>query len=319
MGKLGDVFGDDFEDEYEQKEQQRQERMSKADKEDVMEACWHAVHGDGFDGEEPRFTFDAGEVEYDVLLMNSPENNMDNFIYDLPDSFGASGKSLGMFHLGELFSCSFIEDMADLIVKIEEDEHYIVLGTYQENESDGETYYNVSPVAGIVPIAKAKDYADKVDDQMEGSSIQEQAEEQSSTDDSSDDDFDLDEDGDDSQPSEEDVMSVFKAVRDKKAQILRDVSDGDEEALTKLTKFVNKNTSGGASEEYVADTYEDNIDSIDGRGEDDEEEDDEFDLGDDEDDEMDLEDDSDDTTDEVDETESEESDEDDGEGVEDWF
>lgn len=314
MSKLGDVFGDDFEQKYNQKEQMRQERRRKVGKEDLMEVCWHAVNGDGFDGEEPRFTFDAGEVEYDVLLMQAPENNMSKFIH----GFGDDGKTLGMFHLGELFSCAFLGDMKQLIGKVEEGEHYIVVGTYQENESNGETYFNINPVAGIAPIGQAKSYADKVDEQMEGSSIQEQAQEQSGeSDESSDggDDFDLDDES--SEPDESDVMKVFEAVSNKKAQIIRDVAGGDNDSLAKLTKFVNKNTSGGADEDYVADIFEENIDSIDGRGDDDE---DEFDLGDDddeEDDDMDLGDDDEDD----DNTEEPETSDDDGddEGVEDWF
>jgi len=317
MSKLGDVFGEDFESNYKQKEQMRQERRRKVGKEDLMEVCWHAVNGDGFDGEEPRFTFDAGEVEYDVLLMQAPENNMSKFIH----GFGDDGKTLGMFHLGELFSCAFLGDMKQLIGKVEEGEHYIVVGTYQENESNGETYFNINPVAGIAPIGQAKSYADKVDEQMEGSSIQEQAQEQSSEGDNGgdeEDDFDLDDDS--SEPDESDVMKVFEAVSNKKAQIIRDVAGGDEDSLAKLTKFVNKNTSGGADEDYVADIFEDNIDSIDGRGEEEEEDEDEFDLGDDDEDSMDLgDDDEDEEIADEPETSDDGEDDSDDEGVEDWF
>lgn len=82
MTELGDVFGDDFEKKYKQKENMRQEKRRKVDKETLMEACWHAVNGGGFDGEEPRFTFDAGEMEYDVMLMQAPENNLSKFIHE---------------------------------------------------------------------------------------------------------------------------------------------------------------------------------------------------------------------------------------------
>lgn len=324
MSDLGDVFGDDFEQKYNQKEQMRQEQRRKVGKEDLMEACWHAVEGDGFDGEEPRFTFDAGEVEYDVLLMQAPENNMQKFIHE----FGDDGQTLGMFHLGELFSCAFLGDMKKLISKVEEGEHYIVVGSYQENpkENSSEVYYNINPVAGIAPIAQAKKYADKMDEQMQGSSIQEQAEQQSEdeqmdTSDDGDDDMDLDGlDDEDDKPAEEDVVKVFKVVSNKKEQIIRDVAGGDDSALEKLTGFVNKNTDGGADEEYVADTFEEHIQDIEGRGEDEE---DEIDLGDsdededDDDDGMDL---SDDNDEEEETVEEEASDDDDGEeGVEDWF
>jgi len=325
MTDLGDVFGDDFEQKYNQKEQMRQEQRRKVKKESLMEACWHAVEGEGFEGEEPRFTFDAGEVEYDVMLMQAPENNMSKFIHE----FGDDGQTLGMFHLGELFSCAFLGDMQDLIGKVEEGEHYIVVGTYQENPKDNsnEVYYNINPVAGIAPIAQAKKYADKMDEQMQGSTIEEQADQQSEDEetDTSDDEDDEDEmdldglDDDDDMPDEEDVVKVFKVVSNKKEQIIRDVAGGDADALEKLTGFVNKNTSGGATEDYVADTFEEHIQEIEGRGEDEE---DEMDLGeldeeDDEDEGMDL---SDDDDEEEETVEEEASDDDDGEeGVEDWF
>jgi len=324
MSDLGDVFGSDFEKKYNQKEQMRQEQRRKVDKESLMEACWHAVEGDGFDGEEPRFTFDAGEVEYDVLLMQAPENNMQKFIHE----FGDDGQTLGMFHLGELFSCAFLGDMQKLISKVEQGEHYIVVGTYQENpkENSSEVYYNINPVAGIAPIAQAKKYADKMDEQMQGSSIQEQAEQQSEDeqiDDTDDEDDDMDLDGlddEDDKPDEEDVVKVFKVVSNKKEQIIRDVAGGDDNALEKLTGFVNKNTSGNATEEYIADTFEEHIQDIEGRGEDEE---DNMDLGD-------LDDDEDDNDDEMDlggddeeydepEATDEEDNGGDDEGVEDWF
>lgn len=320
MSELGDVFGSDFEEKYNQKEQMRQEKRRKVGKETLMEACWVAVHGEGFDGEEPRFTFGDEDVEYDVLLMQAPDNNMDKFIH----GFGDDGKTLGMFHLGELFSCAFLGDMKQLIGKVEEGEHYIVIGTYQENESNGQTYFNVNPVAGIAPISQAKTYADKMDDKMSGSSIEEQTEEQKGsgddTDEDSSDDDDMDlalDDEDDEQASEEDVYEVFKAVRDKKKELIKEVAGGDEDALETLTGIVAKNADGEASTDYVADIFEDKVGDIDGRGEDEVEDgEDDMDLGLDEDTE-------DDNEDEVEEDETiedeSEDDSDDGEGVEDWF
>lgn len=325
MGKLSDVFGDDFEEEYKHKENEQRERRRKVETGVLKEICWTAVEGEGFDGEEPRFSFDAGEMEYDVLLMRSPDRDLQKFRHQLGDD----AMSMGMFHLDTLFSCAFQGDMVSLIEKIEEDEYYIVVGNYQEREDDGETYYNVNPVAGIVPIAQAKKYADEVDERMTGSSIEEQAQQQSeeteSTSDEDEDDVDLGSlDEEDDQVSEEEVLKVLKMIGNKKKSIMNSVASGDEDALEKVTGVVDKNTDGSITEDRVAQIFHENVEPIDGY-EDGEEEEDDLDLGgldDDEDDDL-LGDE--DETDEVeedtteDESEPAESEDDEDSDVEDWF
>lgn len=276
MGELSDVLGEEFEKKYEQKREQRREQARKVPKEDLMEICYKAIRGGGFDGEEPRFRFDAGEVDHDVLLMESPEDDMQKFRHEL----GEDAMSLGMFHLDQLFSCAFQEHMLGLLDKIEEDTYYVVVGRYQEKtqtdgSGSGKTYYNVNPVRGIVPLNVAEQYAKEYESHMEGSSIEEQAQEQSSssTDDSSNsNDVDIGGLDEDDEASKEDILNVFQAVGNEAPQVLEAVTDGDSDAIETLVETTNENVDGEAEEDRILDVFEEEVEEIEGRGE--EEEDD---------------------------------------------
>lgn len=317
MGELGDILGDDFEEKYESTVQQRRERSRKIPTDVLKRICYTAIHEGGFKGDEPRFIFDAGEFDHDVLLMQAPQENMHKFRHPLGDD---GDISMGMFHAGELMSCAFNGEMANLVDKIEEAEYYLVAGSYKEKtvEKDGEknTYKNIAPVRGIVPLKRAKQMADDYANTASGSSMDEQAKQQASEGSSSDssDEPDLGglDDSDDEPDIDSEILEVFQTIANKKPSVLEKVKQGNEEMLSNLTSVVNKNISSTVDSEKVADVFEAEIEPIEGRGEDEEEEDDEPDLaglGDDDDDEEET-------------TASEEStdDSDDDESdVEDWF
>lgn len=275
MSELGDIMGEDFEAEYQKKRQRAREEASKVSKEMLMEIAYEAIENGGFKGEEPRFRFNGEEVDHDVLLMESPQQDLQKFRHQLGDD----AISMGMFHVDELFSLAFQSNMIELVDRIEEDEYYLVVGRYQEKtqtKGDGteEVYYNINPVRGILPLNVAKKYADKFQEQMEGSSIEEQAEDQGTTEE---DDFDL---GDDNnEVTEDDVVQIFHAVGNKKAEILEGVASGDEDSIEKLISVTNNNLDGSAEREFILDVFEDNVEEIEGRGEEEEEEDDDLDLG----------------------------------------
>lgn len=284
MGKLGDIMGDDFENKYQKKSQERREEARKVSKETLMEIAYKAIHGGGFDGEEPRFRFDGENVDHDVLLMSSPEENLSKFQWPLGDD----AKTQGMFHLDQLFSCAFQENMLHLLERIKTDEYYLVVGRYQEKtqtDSDGteDVYYNINPVRGIVPLEVAKKYADEYESKMEGSSVEEQAKQQKEEmegSDDSEDDTDLSGlDGGGSEVSDDDIVSVFKAVGDQSPKVLEKVANGDSDTMDKLVEVTNNNLDGEASRERILDVFEDNVEEIDGRGEDEEDGDGDMDLG----------------------------------------
>jgi len=278
MSELGDIMGDDFEEEYQEKRSRRREEASKVDKTTLMEICYEAINNGGFKGEEPRFRFSGAEVDHDVLLMESPDDDLETFRWPLGDS----AKTQGMFHVDELFSLAFQENMLDLLSKIETGEYYLVVGRYEERtetDSNGkeETYYNINPVRGIVPLSVGKKYADQYEEQMQGSSPQEQAEQQQSE--SSDDSgSDIDLSGaDDNSVSDDDIVQIFHAVGDKAADLLQSVVEGDSTSMDKLVTVTNNNLDGEADRERILDVFEENVDTIEGRGE--EEDDDDLDLG----------------------------------------
>lgn len=270
MSELGDIMGEEFEEEYQEKANNRDEAR-KVNTEVMMEICYEALNNDGFKGEEPRFRFAGESVDHDVLLMESPDDDLQTFRWPLGDS----AKTQGMFHLDQLFSLAFQENMLDLLGKIETGEYYVVVGEYEETkeeQGDGtsETYYNINPVRGIVPLAVGKKYADKFEEQLESSSVEEQSEDQSSESiNGSGADIDL---GDDSEPevTDSDVMGVFKGLRSEAPEILEGVAEGDDESMDKIVPVVNNNIEGSTDEEHVFDVFEDKIESIPGRGEDDE-------------------------------------------------
>ena len=278
MSELGDIMGDDFEEEYQEKRSRRREEASKVDKPTLMEICYEAINNGGFKGEEPRFRFSGDSVDHDVLLMESPDDDLETFRWPLGDT----AKTQGMFHVDELFSLAFQENMLDLLSKIETGEYYLVVGRYEERtetDSNGneETYYNINPVRGIVPLSVGKKYADQYEDQMEGSSPEEQAEQQQSeSSGGSDSEIDLS-DADDSSVSDDEIVQIFHAVGDKAADLLQSVVYGDSTSIDKLVTVTNNNLDGEADRERILDLFEEKVDNIDGRGE--EEDDDDLDLG----------------------------------------
>lgn len=332
MGKLGDILGNDFEEEYQAKRQQRRDEANKVEKSLLMEICYKAIEGGGFDGEEPRFRFDAGNVDHDILLMESPDTDLETFRWPLGDT----AKTQGMFHLNQLFSLAFQENMLDLLDKIETGEYYLVVGRYEEttqSNSDGneETYYNVNPVRGIVPIEVAQQYSDDYESQMSGTSVEQQAEQQSSSngdDGDSGSDVDLGGLGDDEpETTDDDIIEVFRVVGDQAPSVLKSVADGDDDAIEKLCGVVQSNIDGDVEDEHTLDVFEDNIEPIPGRYENDSSDDDDIDLGELDNDDGDSSDASseDDTEAESDTSTDEESDEssdadsDDESDVDDWF
>lgn len=279
MGELGDVLGEEFEEQYESKVQERRQKAQRVTSDTMKKIAHLAINEGGFKGEQPRFTYDEGEVQHDVLLMQAPENDLQKFRHKLGDS----AVSLGMFHLDKLFSCAFNEGLVELVDKIGEGEYYLVVGRYQQKTEvkDGEerTYNNISPVRGITPISKAKELAEQYEEEMGGTSVEEQAQEQTASDGESDGSISLDDSDDEDEVQKSDITRVFQAVADGSPEVLKQVASGNSDALSKLTNVVNDNTSGGeVSMERVADVFEEEVDEIEGRHEE-EEDDSGIDLG----------------------------------------
>jgi hypothetical protein len=287
MGKLGDILGDEFEEEYNSNVERGTGSANKVEKAILMEICHKAINEGGFEGSKPRFRFDAGAVDHDVLLMESPANDLDRFTYEL----GEDAMSLGMFHMNDLFSCAFRKNMLDLLDKIDTDEYYLVVGDYEEKiqaSSDGEeeVYYNVNPVRGIIPIHVAKEYANTYEEKMAESSIEEQSSAQSSessAESSQSSDPDPHSDGGSVPPEAQEVdydkiVQVFQAISNNAPAIIQQVADGDDEAIDKLVTVTNSNLQQEAEEDRILDVFEEEIQEIPGRGEE-EEEDTGIDLG----------------------------------------
>lgn len=270
MGELGDILGDDFEEQYESETQRRREQRNRVGEEELKAICYKAVEGDGFEGEKPRFTYEGGDVPHDVLLMETYDGDLGKF----KNSFKNGGMSVGMFHLDTLMSCAFGEDMMDIVNKIQPNTYYIVVGRYEEKTEmrDGtkETYYNVNPVRGIVPLPQAKKFAENYESSKSQSSIEEQKQDQGTSDTT-----ETEDEEDDTPSPEEQTVKIFEAVSNKKPELLHNVADGDEDAFNTLVSVVNDHAQSDISEDTVYDTFEAEIEEID----DEEEEDDDIDLG----------------------------------------
>jgi len=284
MSKLSDIMGDEFAQKYESKREERREQARRVGKETLMEICYQAIEGGGFDGEEPRFRFDADEIDHDVLLMESPSQDLQKFRHQLGDD----AMTLGMFHLDQLFSCAFQNEMLDLLDKIEKDEYYVVVGRYQEKtQEDGsgksQTYYNINPVRGIVPIEVARQYSDNYKEQLEGATVEQQAEEQQAeVEEDEDDDSDVDLGGiseEESGVDRDKIIKVFHAIGTDAPEVLEAVADGEQDAMDKLVAVSNNNLDSDADRERILDIFEEEVEEIPGRGEDEEDEDDGIDLG----------------------------------------
>jgi len=293
MSELGDILGDEFEEEYEKQSARGSRQASKVQDKEMMEICYKAINDDGFEKDEPRFSYPTNAGEVDVLLMNSPENDLQTFRFELGDT----GMSQGMFHMGDLFSCGFQENMLDMLDKVELDTYYVIVGEYEEvtqTDDDGntDTYYNINPVRGIVPLKAAKSLADKYEQQMGGTSIEEQSQAQSTSSDSTESDqteestsTDSDDtpdigigDSDNDEVSKESILPIFSAVGEQQSSILEGVSNGDSDAIDNLVGITQDNVDENPDKERVLDVFEEEVEEIDGRGED-EEDDDGIDLG----------------------------------------
>jgi hypothetical protein len=314
MSELGDIMGEEFEEEYQEKANEARQEARKVSTELMMEICYEAVNNGGFKGEEPRFRFAGENVDHDVLLMESPEDDLQTFRWPLGDD----AKTQGMFHVEQLFSLAFQENMLDLLSKIEVDTYYLVVGEYEETtqqQGDGteETYYNINPVRGIVPLTLAKEYADEYESQLESTSVEEQSQQQSSDNDS-DSGISLDDDSSD-EVTESDVAEIFQAIGNDNKEVLEKVAAGNSEITDKVVSKTQNELAGDADREYILDVFEDSVTDIDGRGE---EEDDDIGID------LDSDSDSDDETESSDDTGSDEptsetSSDDEDEDPSDWF
>lgn len=274
MGLLGDIMGEEFEEKYEEESEKRRQAQRKVDQETLIKICYEAIYGGGFDGEEPRFTFEGEEVDHDVVLMESPREELSKFKHTFEDS---GNISLGMFHMGDLWSCIFNEETKPLVDKIQTDSYYLVVGRYKENvtdkgTSDEQVYKNISPVRGILPLPKAKEFAEKFKESMDAASVEEQSKEQTSED-----DMDLDI-GEEPEVSDEDIVRVFKAIGKKKKEVLQGTASGNSDDIDTLVKLTQNNIDGDADRERILDLFESEVEEIDGRGEEEEDEDDDLDL-----------------------------------------
>lgn len=319
MSDLEEVFGSDFAQEHESETNKRRQKRNKVEKETLKDICYKAVKGDGFKGSEPRFVYEGDAVPHDVLLMQAPESSMEKFKH----SFDNGGMSMGMFHLDELFSCSFNEDMVSLLDRIEEGKHYIVVGRYEEKtvqkSGSEEKYLNINPVRGIVPLKVAQKYAEKRESEKAASSVDEQREDQTGSDDETSEDESMSMD----EVTDDDILEVLKFVAKKKEEVIAAVADGDKDALSKLVTVANKNIDGEVTEEHVRKVFEAEIQEIDdGEEEEDDMGLDGLDMDDDEEEEEEPEpepDTSDEPESEPEETESSADSDDDEEDVDDWF
>lgn len=283
MSELGDILGDDFEEEYEKQSAAGGQQSSQMTDRQMKEICYQAIQNGGFDKDEPRFRYQTETDEVDVLLMNSPEDDLGTFRFEL----GEDSMSQGMFHLGDLFSCAFQENMLDLLDKVELDTYYVVVGGYEEvtqTDDDGneDTYYNINPVRGIVPLTAAQALAESYEKQMESTSIEEQSQSQqtssdnesssSNTDGST--DIDLGDDSDNG-VTKNDIVPIFEGIGQQAPQVLQSTAEGDEDAMDKVVNITQNNIDGNPDRDFILDVFEDEVEEIDGRGED---EDDEVDI-----------------------------------------
>lgn len=279
MSEIGDILGEEFEQEYNETAEQRRETARKVDSDTLKEICYEAIKAGRWKGEEPRFVFEGDNIDHDVVLLEAPRENISKFRHPFNDS---EGISMGMFHQGRLWNAIFNENLADVVDRIEEGEAYLVVGRYQErnytdNDGNEQTALQIAPVRGILPLAKAKEFAEQYEQQMEGTTVEEQAQQQQQQVQSDDDEDSLDlGGGEPEQASEEDILKVFKAAASQREDVVRGVGSGDEDDIDTLVDLVDTHTDGEVTRDLVIELFEEHVQEIDWP---EEEEDDELDLG----------------------------------------
>lgn len=194
MSELEDVFGEDFAQNVQERTAERRQERNQLTEEQMAEIAHLSINEGKFEEGDPQFTYttDAG-VTSSILLMQVPDPDNSEVWTHLSEPWEGAAK-LPLDYLGQWY-WSVFPDKKD-VAEIQQGDHVIVSGAIEENEGDnGETYYNIYPVRGIMKLNEAKEMAaefsgdaDFEEDEDTDSDFEESADDEESEEAESDDD-----------------------------------------------------------------------------------------------------------------------------------
>lgn len=161
MTSLEETFGEDFAEQYQQQIAEKREERNSITEEQLGKMCALAIVEDKFHDGEPTFQYNTENgVTHDVILVEAPEPRGDKTLWDYLEEPWDGAARLPMSYLGDWHNCTFPD--AEDVKKIEQGEHYIIVGSWDEWENDdGDVYTNISPVRGIASLEEANEWAKK--------------------------------------------------------------------------------------------------------------------------------------------------------------
>lgn len=224
MSDLEDVFGEDFAKHVSQRTAERRQERNRLTEKQMAKVAHLAVNEGKFEDGDPQFTFTTENgITHSVMLVQVPDPDNSEVWDHLSEPWDGAAR-LPLEYLGQWYWSTFPEKKD--VAKLEQGDHAIVAGSIDESEGEnGEIYYNIYPVRGVLTLEEAQDYAsrslsDFEDDEDEGTSDDDFI---------STDDDDVEEEEDDDSASDDDGLAFDSDDSGGSGGLDDLMDDGDDE------------------------------------------------------------------------------------------
>lgn len=159
MTELEDVFGEDFASHVQERTAERRQERNRVTDEQKAEIAHLCVNEGKFEEGDPQFNYTTDNgITHTVMLAQVPDPENSEVWEHLSEPWEGAAK-LPLEYLGQWYWSVFPDkqDVADL----EQGEDLVVVGSIEESEGDnGEVYYNIYPVRGVLQLDDLQQLAD---------------------------------------------------------------------------------------------------------------------------------------------------------------
>lgn len=162
MTDLEDVFGEDFAQHVQERTAERRQERNRLTEKQMAEVASLAINEGKFEEGDPQFTYTTENgITHNVMLVQVPDPDNGEVWEHLSEPWDGAAR-LPLEYLGQWYWSTF-PDKKD-VAKLSQGDHAIVAGGIEESEGDnGEKYYSIYPVRGILTLDEAQEYAQSGD------------------------------------------------------------------------------------------------------------------------------------------------------------